>query len=390
MRCVASRTLLVALPFLFLTACSEDAPAPKAPEQVQVVTLAPESVVLTRELPGRARPYLVAEVRPQVSGIVKRVLFEEGGLVEAGQPLYQLDDATYRAATNSAQAQLARAQTLLDAARLTGTRADELARIGAISTQDHENAVSTLRQAEADVGIAQAALDNAKVTLGYARITSPISGRIGRSTITQGALVTANQTEALATVQQLDPMYVDLNHSASEWLQLRKELTAGVLEGTSHLPLKILLEDGSTYTHEGKLAFSEVSVNPGTGSYVSRVVVDNPDHLLLPGMYVRAISSKGQRQNAILVPQRGIQRNPKGDTSAMVVTTDSKVEIRAVQVSETVGDRWLVEDGLSGGDRVIVAGLQKVGAGDEVRIAEEAAATTEPSSASAAAAQTRN
>lgn len=390
MRCVASRTLLVALPFLFLTACSEDAPAPKAPEQVQVVTLAPESVVLTRELPGRARPYLVAEVRPQVSGIVKRVLFEEGGLVEAGQPLYQLDDATYRAATNSAQAQLARAQTLLDAARLTGTRADELARIGAISTQDHENAVSTLRQAEADVGIAQAALDNAKVTLGYARITSPISGRIGRSTITQGALVTANQAEALATVQQLDPMYVDLNHSASEWLQLRKELTAGVLEGTSHLPLKILLEDGSTYTHEGKLAFSEVSVNPGTGSYVSRVVVDNPDHLLLPGMYVRAISSKGQRQNAILVPQRGIQRNPKGDTSAMVVTADSKVEIRAVQVSETVGDRWLVEDGLSSGDRVIVAGLQKVGAGDEVRIAEAAAATTEPSSASAAAAQTRN
>lgn len=387
MHCAPRRLLLSIAAVLLLTACREEPPAPEEPELVQVVTLAPEPVVLTRELPGRARAFVVAEVRPQVSGIVKRVLFDEGGLVEAGQPLYQLDDATYRASVNSAQAQLARARTLLEAARLTSTRADELARIGAISTQDHENATSTLHQAQADVGIAQAALDSAKVTLSYARITAPIAGRIGRSSVTQGALVTANQTEPLATVQQFDPMYIDLNHSASELLQLRKELAAGVLEGASHLPLKVLLEDGSTYEHEARLAFSEVSVNPGTGSYAFRVVVDNPDHLLLPGMYVRAIGSKGVRHDAILVPQRGIQRNPKGDTSAMVVTAESKVEIRPVQVSETVGDRWLVESGLAAGDRVIVAGLQKVDAGDAVRVAssQTAAAAAAKGAVNAAA-----
>lgn len=363
-----------------LTACSDRGnPAPAASAaQVSVVTLKSQPVVLTRELPGRASPYLVAEVRPQVNGIVKRRLFTEGGLVKAGAPLYQIDDAIYRAEYNSAKASLARAQATLVSARLTAKRTAELTKIDAVSRQDNENAIAALRQAEADVEAAKAVVQANAVTLGYARIVSPISGRIGKSSVTQGALVTANQAAALATVQQLDPIYVDLTQSSVELLQLRRELAAGTLESTKKLPVTILLEDGTEYSHPGKLEFSEVTVDPGTGSFMLRVVVENPNHVLLPGMYVRAVVGNGVRENAILVPQRGIARDPKGNTSAMVVGKDGKVEARAVQVSRTIGDQWLVEGGLAAGDKVIVEGLQKIKPGVLVEATEMSAPATAP------------
>lgn len=362
-----------------LTACGGTTPPPQPPAPaVTVVTLKPEAVTLTRELPGRTNPYLVAEVRPQVTGIVQDQLFAEGGRVDAGQALYQLDDATYRANYNSARASLARAEAALKVARLNATRAEELAKTGVISTQDHENAVAALQQAEADVEVAKAALASSRVVLGYARITTPIAGRIGKSSVTKGALVTANQDETLATVQQLDPIYVDLTQSASELLQLRREIIAGTLSEASDVPVTILLEDGSHYPHPGKMKFTDVTVDPTTGSYLLRVVVPNPDDLLLPGMYVRALVSGGKRRDGLLVPQQGITRDPKGHATAMVVGEDGKVEPRVVQVSRTVGDRWLVDSGLAAGDRVIIEGLQKVRPGVPVQASE-----AEPVSAAA-------
>lgn len=363
---------------VLLAACHRsDAPAGPpgggAPAQVTVVTLQPQSVLLTRELPGRTNASLVAEVRPQVNGIIKRRLFTEGGPVKAGQPLYQLDDATYKADVASGEATLARAQATLNTARLNARRTAELAKIDAVSRQDNENAAAALTQAEADVKAAQAALQRSAIVLDYARITSPISGRIGKSSVTQGALVTANQAAALATVQQLDPMYVDLTQSSSELLQLRQELAAGTLTATRDVPVQILLEDGRRYPHDGKLAFSDVTVDPTTGSYSLRVTVPNPEQALLPGMYVRALLGSGQRDNALLVPQQGIMRDPKGNATAMVVGKDNKVEPRAVQASRTIGDKWLIDGGLVAGDRVIVAGLQKIGPGMPVQAVEAAA-----------------
>lgn len=363
---------------LLLSACAGKAPPPQdAAVPVTVVTLASAPVTLTRELPGRTTPFAVAEVRPQVSGIVRKRLFTEGSEVKEGQQLYQIDDASYRADNNSARASLARAQATLVTARLKARRSAELIKVDAISKQDNDNAQAELRQAEADVKAAQAVVDGAAVTLGYARITAPISGRIGKSTVTQGALVTAGQPAALATVQRLDPIYVDLTQSSSELLALRKGLASGALGSTAGLPVKILLEDGSEYSHEGKLAFSEVTVDPSTGSFALRVVVPNPEDVLLPGMYVRAVVGNGQRQDAVLVPQRGIARDPKGNTSAMLVGKDGKVEVRPVQVSRTVGDQWLVDGGLAAGDRVIVEGLQKIRPGVPVQ-ATEAGASAAP------------
>jgi membrane fusion protein (multidrug efflux system) len=358
-----------------LAGCGPKEAAPQEPGAVPVtvVTLAPETVTLMRELPGRATPYLVAEVRPQVNGIVERRLFTEGGLVEAGQPLYQIDDATYRASYASAEAAVARARANLNSAQLVARRSEGLVAINAVSQQDHENSMASLKVAEADVAAAEAALQSTRVTLGYARITSPISGRIGRSSVTAGALVTANQAAPLATVQQLDPIYVDLTQSSAELLELRKALAAGTLEGTRDLPVTILLEDGSKYPHQGKLAFSEVTVDPTTGSYALRVVVPNPEGVLLPGVYVRALIGSGVRQDALLAPQQGIARDPKGNTTAMVVGADGKVEARAVEVSRTIGDKWLVEGGLVAGDKVIVEGLQKVRPGALVQPTEAAA-----------------
>lgn len=375
---------------LTLTACGgADAP-PQAPAAiaVSVVTLKPQTVTLTRELPGRTTPFLVAEVRPQVGGIVKSRLFTEGGLVKAGQALYQLEDATYRAAYDSAKAALARAQATLVTAQLNFKRTSELVKIDAVSTQDFEDATAAVRQGEADVMSAKASVQSSGVTLGYARIIAPISGRIGKSSVTPGALVTANQAAPLATIQQLNPINVDLTAPSNDLLQLRREWAAGTTERPDNLPVTILLEDGSRYEHAGKLAFTEVTVDPTTGSFALRVDVPNPEDLLLPGMYVRAIIAAGVRQNALLVPQQGIARDPKGNTSAMVVGADNKVEQRPVTVGQTVGDQWLVQDGLAAGDKVIVEGLQKIRPGAPVQATERSTAppatTTQPASSASA------
>ncbi|KRG44261.1 hemolysin D [Stenotrophomonas pictorum JCM 9942] len=384
-----SRCRLLALSLaltLTLAACKGgEAPPPQGPGQVTVVTLKAEPVTLTRELAGRATGYQVAEVRPQVSGIIAKRLFTEGSLVKEGQPLYQLDDAAYRAQANSARAQLARAEASANAARLAARRSAELVKSKVISVQDDENAQAAWKQAEADVGAARAALDAANVTLGYARITAPISGQIGKSSVTEGALVSAGQVAALATINQLDPIYIDVSQSSAELLQLRRELAAGRLEGASELPVEILLEDGSTFAHKGKLEFSEVSVDPATGSYGLRVRVDNPEQVLMPGMFVRAVLASGVRPDALLVPMQGIARDPKGNTTAMVVDGEGKVALRPVTVSRTVGDKWLVEDGLKAGDKVIVEGLQKIGPGMPVQATEKGAEAAQPAAAPAAA-----
>jgi membrane fusion protein (multidrug efflux system) len=361
--------------FAALSACSKPDGQLQGnqPIPVTVVTLQPQPVTLTRELPGRSTAYLVAEVRPQVNGIIAKRLFAEGSLVKEGQPLYQLDDATYRADLNSAEANLARAQATLVTAELNAQRSSQLVKLDAVSKQDDENAAAALRQAQADVKAAQAAADRARVVLGYARITSPISGRTGKSMVTPGALVTANQEAALTTVQQFDPMYIDLTQSSAELLNLRKALARGALQVSRDLPVTILLEDGTHYEHTGKLAFSDVTVDPTTGSFGLRVVVPNPDYLLLPGMYVRAVVGDGERQDALLVPQQGITRDQKGQSVAMVVSQDDKVEARQVKVSRAIGDKWLVEDGLAAGDRVIVEGLQKIRPGAPVQATEAGA-----------------
>lgn len=372
--CVA-RLLAGIVLFSLLFACGSEAPAP-APgiPEVAVVTLQTEPVTLTRELPGRVSPFLVAEVRPQVGGLVRERLFEEGSRVRAGQALYQLDDASWRADAQSARAALARAQATLRATKLRAARAAELAAKRLISAQDNETAIAELATAQADVGVARADLERREVSLGYARILAPIGGRIGKSSVTQGALVTANQDTALATIQQLDPIYVDLTQSSAELLQLRRELEAGRLDTSESLPVRILLEDGSRYAHDGKLAFTDLSVDPATGSYSLRVEVANPDELLLPGMFVRAELAIGQSSTALLVPQTAIQRDAKGGAWAWLVDDDGKVTRRTVQVRRTVGDRWLVETGLNAGDRVIVEGVQKVRADSKVAVVERAAA----------------
>jgi membrane fusion protein (multidrug efflux system) len=341
---------------------------------VTVVTLKVQPVALTRELPGRTAAFRVAEVRPQVSGIVRQRLFDEGALVQAGQALYQLDDATYRADVGIARAAVARAEAGLEAARLRAKRSAELVKTGLVSAQDNDNAVATLHQSEADLASARASLDAAQVKLSRARISAPIAGRIGKSAITEGALVTADQESPLATIQQLDPMYVDLTQSSAELLQLRKEVASGTLQQPGSVPVTIVLEDGSTYPKQGTLAFSDVTVEPTTGSFLLRVQVPNPGNALLPGMFVRAVVGSGVRPEGLLVPQQGVARDPQGNATAMVLGAGDKVESRPVKVSRTIGDQWLVEDGLKPGDRVIVEGLQKIQPGMAVQAAEAGAA----------------
>jgi len=343
------------------------------PAEVTIVTLKSQPVTVSRELPGRTSAFLVAEVRPQVDGIIKQRLFTEGAMVKAGQPLYQLEDAQYRASNNNARAALAKAKAALYSAQLNAKRTSELARIDAVSKQDDESATAAWKQAEADVAAAQAQVQSTGVTLGFAHIVSPITGRIGKSNVTPGALVTANQADPMARVQQMDPVFVDVTQSSGELLALRKQIATGALKESDGTPVKILLEDGSTYTHEGKLQFSDVSVDPTTGSFALRVIVPNPEHMLLPGMYVRAVLDKGTNPQAILVPQAGIARDPKGGATAMVVDKEGKAALREVQVSRTIGDKWLVDAGLAAGDKVIVEGLQMIQPGMPVHATEAGA-----------------
>jgi membrane fusion protein, multidrug efflux system len=336
--------------------------------QVSVVTLHSQPVTLSRELPGRTSAYLVADVRPQ------RRLFTEGSLVHAGQPLYQIDDSLYRAQYDSAKAALQKAQATAVAAELARKRSAELVKIDAVSAQDNENAISAAAQAEAEVAAARAALDSAAVNLAYARITAPITGRIGRSSVTEGALVTADQATALATIQELDPIYIDVNQSSADWLQLNQEIESGRIKSQgAGTPATILLEDGTVYRHKGRVQFSDVSVDPTTGNFLLRVLVPNPEGLLLPGMYVRAVIDEGVLPHGILVPQEGIAHDPRGNASALIVDAAGKVEQRHVDITRAVGDQWLVDDGLKAGDRLIVAGGQKVQPGMAVQAVEASA-----------------
>lgn len=348
-------------------------PPPPPPPAVTVVTVATEKVTLTRELPGRTVPRVVAEVRPQVTGIIEERLFTEGSLVEGGQPLYQIDDAVHRADYRRAKASLERARAAADLARINAKRTTDLYESNAISKQELDNATAALQQAEAELGVAEAALASAQTLLDYTQITSPISGRIGRSSVTQGALVTANQPTALSTVQQLDPIYVDVSQSSSELLRLRRAISKGDLQD-AEIPVTILLEDGSVYEHAGKVAFADITVDPTTGSFTLRVLVPNPDHLLLPGMYVRAVVGEGIREDGILVPQKAVLRDQSGNTRVMVVRENGTVESRAVVVGQSVGNQWLVKSGLLPGDRVVTEGLQKIRPEMPVRISNAAPA----------------
>ena len=385
-RVLAPVPVLVVTAVMALSACSKsEAPAPagSGAPQVGVVVIQPQRVALTTELPGRTAATMVAEVRPQVTGIVQARRFTEGGEVKAGQVLYQIDPATYKAAHDSARATLARAEATLQTARLKAQRFKELVAIKAVSQQEADDAAAALQQGEADVASARAAVDSARINLGYTSVTAPISGRIGKSTVTAGALVTANQALALATVQKLDPVYVDVTQSSGAVLRLRRAFASGTLQKASDTSarVRLLLEDGTPYPMDGKLQFTDVTVDPSTGAIVLRALFPNPKGELLPGMYVRAIIEEGVRDNAITVPQQAVTRDGKGDATALVVGADGKVEQRRLQTARTLGDSWLIDDGIKAGDRVIVDNLQRVRPGAQVQPVERALATTPPTSA---------
>jgi len=339
------------------------------PSDVGVVVVRTEPVNLSTELSGRTSAYLISEVRPQVSGIVKARLFQEGGYVRAGQPLYQIDPATYQAAYNSAAAGLAQAQAAYTAAKLKADRFGALVATGAVSRQDNDDAQAASQQAAANVAAQKAAVDAARINLGYTKVLSPISGRIGKSSVTPGALVTASQAAALATVQDTSRVYVDLTQSSAELLKLQKDLATGGMGRSGSAQVTLKLEDGSTYPSPGKLEFSDVTVDPTTGSIGLRATFNNPNGVLLPGMYVRAVLGTATAQNGMLIPQPAVSRDPKGNATVMVVGAKSLAEARPITVRQTVGDKWLVTSGLKPGDQVIVEGLQKVRPGAPVKAA---------------------
>lgn len=343
--------------------------APPAPEAA-FVTITPRSLELTTTLPGRTSAFLVAEIRPQVNGIIQKRAFQEGSDIKAGQLLYQIDPAPFQVALDSAKASLGRAQANLPSTRLRVERFKELLASNAVSRQDYDDAAAALDQVLADVAYWKTAVEAARINLAYTRVTAPISGTIGRSSVTDGALVAAYQPMALATIQQMDPIYVDVTQSSAEFLRLRRSLDAGQLSKDEETGRKVrlILEDGASYPHEGALQFSDVTVNPGTGSFILRIVVPNPDHLLLPGMFVRAVVQEGVASQAILVPQQGVSRNPKGEPVAMIVDDSGVVAQRFLSIDRAIGDQWLVTSGLSAGDRVIVEGMQRIRPGATVRV----------------------
>jgi len=359
--------------YLMIAGCGKDSAAvaktPSTPPEVGVVVIQPQKVALTTELAGRTSAYLIAEVRPQVGGIIQKRLFTEGADVKAGEVLYQIDPASYQAAYNSAKAALARVEANLIPARLKSERYKELVKINAVSRQDYDDATAALKQAEADVEAGKAALETARINLAYTKVTAPISGRIGRSSVTNGALVTASQPSALATIQDLSSIYVDVTQSSAELLRLKQNLASGLLKssGAAQAHVKLLLEDGSVYPLPGRLKFSEVTVDQSTGSVTLRAVFPNPKQTLLPGMFVRAVLEEGVSEHATLVPQIGVTRNPAGNAMVMVVGNGEKVEPRVIKVDRTVGDNWLVSEGLKAGDRVILEGLQKARPGTPVK-----------------------
>lgn len=363
---------------LMLAACDEphsaqaqQAAAPPPPD-VTVVAIRREAVPVTTEMPGRTTAYQTAEVRPQVGGVIRERLFTEGQEVKAGQQLYQIDPAPYQASLDSAEAALARARAAANSAEITVNRYRPLVRARAVSQQDLDTAEATLRQAQADVASAEASVETARINLTYTRVLSPIDGRTGRSSVTPGALVTASQTTALLTITRLDPIYVDVTQPSSRLLQQQRAIASGALrrDAADQAPARLILEDGSEYPHPGRLQFSEVIVDQGTGSVTLRAIFPNPDGMLMPGMFVRARVEEGVTDRALLVPQQAVARTPRGEASAYVVNAEGVVEPRILRTDRAIGTNWLVTDGIREGDRVIVEGVLRVRPGGRVNATE--------------------
>ncbi|MGE4560198.1 MAG: efflux RND transporter periplasmic adaptor subunit [Desulfobulbus sp.] len=357
---------------LGLSSCKEETKqkaTAMAPVEVDVITLKSEPIKLSVELPGRTAAFRIAEVRPQVSGIIQKRLFTEGSEVKGGQLLYQIDPATYQAALDSAKAALAKAEAQEKSTRLKADRYRVLVRTKAVSEQEQIEMEAAWKQSVADIAAARAALAAARINLDYTKVTAPISGRIGKSSVTEGALVTAQQSAALATIQQLDPMYVDVNQSSTELIRLKREVAAGQATGGEKpkSAVNVILDDGTEYGQTGSLEFSDVTVNQTTGTVTLRAIVANPNHELLPGMFVRARIDKGLQPAALLVPSASVGRNSKGQAMVMVVNTNSAVEGRIIQTGQNIGKRILVSQGLQPGEQVVVSGLQKIRAGVQVK-----------------------
>ncbi|PHP85657.1 efflux transporter periplasmic adaptor subunit [Burkholderia sp. AU18528] len=387
---VPYRLITVAAAAVFLAACGkkESAPPPQTPE-VGVVTVQPQAVPVFTDLPGRTSAFLVAQVRARVDGIVLRREFTEGTDVKAGQRLYKIDPAPYIAALNSAKATLAKAQANLVTQNALVARYKVLVAANAVSKQDYDNAVATQGQAAADVAAGKAAVDTAQINLGYTDVVSPISGRVGISQVTPGAYVQASQATLMSTVQQLDPVYVDLTQSSLEGLKLRQDVQSGRLKtsGPGAAKVSLILEDGKTYSEPGKLQFSDVTVDQTTGSVTIRAVFPNPGRVLLPGMFVRARIEEGVNENAFLVPQIGVTHDQKGQAIAMVVNASNKVEPRPLKTTGMQGQNWIVEGGLQAGDHVIVQGVDKVRPGATVKtVAAQLAPAPDAASATSAGA----
>ncbi|HAF40492.1 MAG TPA: efflux RND transporter periplasmic adaptor subunit [Sphingobium sp.] len=359
--------LLACASALALSGCGESAPPAPGPPAVGVVTLKTESVPLLNELPGRVTAFETAEVRPQISGIIRRRLFQEGGFVRAGQLLYEIDDAPYRAALAQAQGSLASANATIQSTSLQAQRYKELVAINAVSKQQYDDSVAAAQQARANVAAQRGAVQAAQVNQNFTRIRAPISGRISRSLFTPGALVQAGQADALTTIQRTDMVYVDVTQSAAQIIDLKQAMKSGGVSEADGARITLLLPNGSSYPIEGRLQFSEVTVDQTSGAVTLRATFPNPDGLLLPGMYVRARLVEGQRTQAILAPQQGISRDPRGRATAMVVGRDNKVELRQVEVDRAAGDKWIVTSGLKPGDRLIVEGLVNLRPGTVVK-----------------------
>ncbi|WP_233831930.1 efflux RND transporter periplasmic adaptor subunit [Paraburkholderia sp. ZP32-5] len=367
---VPFRLISAATAAILLAACGQkqSAPPPQAPE-VGVITLQPTTVPVVTELPGRTSAYLVAQVRARVDGIVLRREFTEGSEVKAGQRLYKIDPAPYIATLNNAKASLAKAQANLVSTTAQANRYKVLVAANAVSKQDYDNAVAAEGQAAADVAAGKASVDTAQINLGYTDVTSPVSGQIGVSQVTPGAFVQQSAATLMSTVQQLDPVYVDLTQSSLDGLKLRREVQEGRLKttGPGAAQVSLVLEDGRVYSEKGKLQFTDVTVDQGTGSVTVRAIFKNPNHVLLPGMFVRAKIDEGVNQNAIIVPQVGVTHDQKGQPTALVVDNDNKVALRQLVTAGTYGSYWVVSDGLKPGDRVIVQGVDKARPGQQVK-----------------------
>lgn len=358
---------------LLLSGCGDPPGGPPPAEgmpEMAVTTVRTQPIVLTKELPGRTVPYLIAEVRPQVGGIVQSRKFQEGAEVKAGETLYQIDPAAYQASYDNAVAALGKANATLRTARLKADRYRELVADAAVSRQDNDDAASALGEARADVAAEKANVESARINLAYAKVDAPISGRIGKSSVTPGALVTASQSTALATIQQLDPIYVDVTQPSASLLKLKQAMARGELAktGDGAAKVKLLLEDGSAYPLEGRLEFSDITVEQSTGAITVRAVFPNPHADLLPGMYVRAVLQEGIQKDGLLIPQRAVARNSAGKPVAYVVGPDNTLQLRTLETERTMGDQWVVRSGLEPGDQLVVEGLPRARDGEKVKV----------------------